>query len=350
MIRALALYSGSPASALAVKLAERAGGLDIRLVYFRSPFFRGEDRIGLSAQRLFPCHPFRSATLKRDYLRLSLGGHGLPFPCGSCRRVLLSKAARLARRLRAEVVITGEVVGRGGLGPDGLSALDAAVGLTGRVLRPLSARLLSPTEAELAGWVDRAVFLDVEDGASTGEERLDRLARELGATTPRGEQRCLLSDPEFVARLAVYLAEGKATANLIQLLEFRHFYRVAPDAVVVMALTREEQATLQTIFLPTDVRLYLPIPGSPLTLVRADWTQCSPEERRRITADAARITLRVAGVAPGHPWSVRFRCEWEEETHRMSVFPPGQGWEARWSDLIPPQVGVEFQGSCQPTA
>ena len=81
---ALALYSGSTASTLAVWLAQRAGVTHLRLVYFRSPFFLGEEKVGLHAQALFPDLRFQCITLKRGFLSLGQQSEGLSFPCGVC--------------------------------------------------------------------------------------------------------------------------------------------------------------------------------------------------------------------------------------------------------------------------
>jgi len=69
---AIALYSGTLASTLAARLAERAGLPLVRLVYFRSPFFLEEDRVGLQAERWLPGHRFQSITLKKTFLTLCL--------------------------------------------------------------------------------------------------------------------------------------------------------------------------------------------------------------------------------------------------------------------------------------
>jgi hypothetical protein len=311
------------------------------------------------AHTLFPLLPFRSYTLKREYLRLEVDGDGLPFPCGTCRQILLRKAARVARRLRAELVITGEVVGRGGLGPAELALLDAQSGLSGRVLRPLSARLLPFTWAE-EGHLKRDVFGNI----AVGERgRLLRLVRDLRVTVGIEGRRCLLSEPRFAMRMAQLLSEGPPTVNTLGLLEFEHFYHIPPGLKVVVAVGQEECDRLQSLFLPTDVRLYLPIPHSPLALVRVDWSCLCPADRLQAVALAARITLTVAGLPrgikpseepeaksriiprgrpPGGAHEVNFRYEWEDETQRIRVLPLS---EERLEELSPAPVGVYFPES-----
>ncbi|MGC9529709.1 MAG: hypothetical protein ACP5G2_03720 [Candidatus Bipolaricaulaceae bacterium] len=316
MNRALVLFSGSLASQLALRLAEAAGAFDLQVVHFRSPFFAACEQVRDHLQRLAPGIPFRTHTLKREYLHIAADGTGLPFPCGACRRVLLRKAARAARRLHAGFVITGEVVGRGGMGAEELMALDSGVGLSGRVLRPLSAQLLPAPR-----WAPRQWGYGFAAG---DEEELARLGRRLGVSEGVGaDRRCRLTDPGFVQRLSSLLAEGPPTVNALRLLEFRHFFHLRPDIKVVVATAREELESLQTLFLPTDVRLYLPVPNSPLALVRADWSRRSAAERMRAVGWAAQLTLAVAGRQQGETERVCFRFEWEEETKRLVATSPG---------------------------
>jgi hypothetical protein len=225
---------------------------------------------------------------------------------------------RLARRLHAELVVTGEVVGRGGLGGDDLAALDSAAGLAGRVLRPLSAQLLPLTWAEQERGVDRASLLGLEQGDDL-RDRMTAAARAVGLDPRTNGRECLLSNPEFVNRFhEVYPTDG-LTENLIQLLRFEHAYRVVPEAQVVVALTLEEQERLQPLFLPTDIRLYVAVAGSPLALVRASWCTQTPEERDRIVAAAAARMIAVSGFSREQAWAVRFRCEWDGETQQMRL-------------------------------
>jgi hypothetical protein len=51
-IRAVVLFSGSLASSIAAKLVEQASSLDLSFVFFRSPFFRGEETVQEEAKKL----------------------------------------------------------------------------------------------------------------------------------------------------------------------------------------------------------------------------------------------------------------------------------------------------------
>lgn len=289
----------------------------MRLVYFRSPFFLQEDRVGVQAERWLGEHRFQCITLKKMFLSLDRWGEGPLFPCGACRRLLLERAARLMRRLGADLVVTGEVVGRGGVGEEELLKIDRALGLAGCVLRPLSALRLPPTRAEEAGQVDRSSFVDLEDGVS--REELLTIARAHGVRWEGEGRECLFSQPGFVPRLLAFDSRTRLTENHIQLLQFEHCYVVDDRALVVVAGTPEEQARLHPLFLPSDVRLYVQVPRSPLALVRARWTELSPEVRAGLIAHAAERMAGVAGFPRGLGWTIRVRCEWEGETRQMRL-------------------------------
>lgn len=304
---------------MAVRLAQRAGVTQLRLVYFRSPFFLDEEEVGSQARRWLGAIRLQSVTLRRG--GISLGGGRAP--CSVCRRALLERVHRLARRVRADLVVTGDVVGRGGLGVEDLVELDRDVGLSGRVLRPLSARLLPLTVAELDGRVDRRSLLDL----TSGEDRAGRLetaARDLGLEPWEGGRRCVLSDAAFVRRLGEIAPAARITENWVHLLQFDHIYRIGTAAQVVVALSAEEQDRLQPLFLPSDVRVYVQIPRSPLALVRAPWSDYRPEERAAVIAAAAERMAEVAGLPRATGWVVRFRCEWEGETRKMRLPIEGQ--------------------------
>jgi hypothetical protein len=315
-IRAVVLFSGSLASSIAAKLVEQASSLDLSFVFFRSPFFRGEETVQEEAKKLG--FSLRFITLKRAFLRLPQENGSL-FPCGTCRKILLARAARLFRGRRFDLIVTGEVVGQGGLGVKEILALDAELGLTGRILRPLSAGLLPPTFAETAGLVDREKLLALT--AKDAPARLRDIAHALGITQDHNGRYCLLRLPEFARRCQAFAQDGVFTANFVRLLEFPHLVRLGPGRLLVIAATPSEQVRLQELFLPEDVRLYIPIPGSPLGLLRAPWPRIAPEERASLIRQAAAQLLAIAGFSPDRPWTVCFRVEEDEETARMQVRP-----------------------------
>jgi len=339
MSRALVLFSGSTASAVAVRLLQRTSSLELHLLHVQSPFFGRRDDVRAVAERLFPDLPLRCQTLKRDYLNLDCAACGLPFPCGVCRLVLLKKAARAAQRIGAEVIGTGELLDGGGLGPADLETLDGAAGLAGRVVRPLAGRALAPTLAEQNGWLEPSGLWALDVGR---KHLLHSLAEHLGigGTVPTAE-RCAMSDPNYAQRLELMARSGPLTVNALQLLRFSTFQHHPPDLKVVVACGRNEQADLQSLFLPFDVRMYLPVPRSPLALIRADWKGWSHDELRRALLLGGAATARAAGM-DGSPCTVLFRFEFENETRRLALPAFQQSANDEGSNLHPASMAVSL--------
>lgn len=316
MPRALVLYSGSLASAVATKLVAMGQGWGVDLLYVRTPFVNSAELVRERARRLFPGLGFSSCGLKREY---SLDWHrvvaqGVPFPCGVCRLLLFHKAARIMRRKKYDLLVTGEIVGRGGLEVRDLLRMDASVGLSGRVFRPLSAALLPPVAPAGAGRPLPALSLEGDAG-----EKLRLLARKLGLPDLDGSDPCPLEDPGFAARVLTLLRRGPVNLNTLWLMQFPHVF-ATEESVMVVALSPAERRELQSFFLPDDVRLYIPVPHSPLGLLRLQGGLTGAEVQGLVEL-CARIVAALGGYGPGEEVKVAYRYELSTELDYACVRP-----------------------------
>lgn len=326
MVTALALFSGSLASRVAARLVQRSPAVDrIFLLHFRSPFFEERDDLRELVKEEWPGTLFRTQSLKKDYRRLANIVPGQPFSllrsCLSCRTLMLSRAIRFMQRLKADFIITGEVVDHNGLSEQELGRITEDLGIAGLVLRPLSARLLPETIPEIKGWVERDLLGDLRDGEG---DRLRKWGKNLGLDAGNGTDlypRCKLTLAGFGKRLENLFAEEAFTLNTLKLLEFNLYYKRSPDVKMVLAIDDDEKRTLQTYFLPQDLRVYLPIHHGPMTLVRTDWSSKSENEIEEIINLAGRITATHSRAAhlPAVPISYRF--ENDDETQQLNVLP-----------------------------
>ncbi|HDL85057.1 MAG TPA: hypothetical protein ENH11_01790 [Candidatus Acetothermia bacterium] len=326
MVTALALFSGSLASRVAARLVQRSPAVDkIFLLHFRSPFFEEVDGLRELIKNEWPGTVFRTQSLKKDYRRLVNILPGQSFSllrsCLSCRTLMLSRAIRFMQRLNAEFIITGEVVGHQGLAEQEMERITEDLGIRGLVLRPLSARLLPQTIPEIKGWVDRDLLGDLRDGQT------DRLldwgsALDLDVKNEVGfYPRCKLTLSGFGKRLENLFSEEVFTLNTLKLLEFSVYYKRSPDVKMVLALDEREKRTLQTYFLPQDLRVYLPTHAGPMTLVRTDWASKSPREIEEIISLAGRITATHSDASHLVAVPVSYRFENDDETQQLNVFP-----------------------------
>jgi hypothetical protein len=155
-----------------------------------------------------------------------------------CRTFFLRKAAGLARARGIDWLATGEVVGQRALDQSHAALVRAErdAGVSGRVLRPLSAGLLP----DLALPLDRSVRLH----GRTRRGQLDLAAR-LGlvdAPPPRVGC-CRLADPRFAARLRDLIAHRDPAAtsrdDIERLARGRHV-RVGWNVKVVVGRNEDE--------------------------------------------------------------------------------------------------------------
>jgi len=282
-VKAIALLSGGLDSMLAVKLIQEQD-IEVIGVAFTTPFF-GPEKARRAAEQLgIPLHVI---DITDDYIPLLLNpryGYGRNMnPCIDCHALMLKKAGELMPRLGASFVITGEVLGERPKSQtaQALHIVARDAGLTGYVLRPLSAKLLPPTVPEEKGWVDRNRLLAIQ-GRSRKPQMA--LAEQYGLKeypTPAGG--CLLTDPELSRRLKELLAENPAPAREdLELVKYGRHFRVPPGVRIVVARHEREIEPLLACARPGDYLLRLKgIPG-PRTLVRG----------KEISAHA----LRVAGA------------------------------------------------------
>ncbi|OGF52986.1 MAG: hypothetical protein A2Z21_08460 [Candidatus Fraserbacteria bacterium RBG_16_55_9] len=324
MAKAVSLFSGSLASIVATKLIMQEPGVEeVKLLHFRSPFFRDYD-LSKELGKAYFNGSFRSQSVKKDFAELtnipSVGGYDIKNCCTGCRKLMIRKALRYMKKVGADFLVTGEIVGVRGLETEDIARLTQDAGAEDRVLRPLSARLLPPTRAERETWVERRRL----KGFTAGDRcQLIRLARKLGIETEgfSAERRCKLVLPYFGQRLEDLLQEDRLTLNGLELLEFPLYYKRPPDVKIVLGRDEEEKKRLQNFFLPDDLRLYVPVNDGPIALVRANWREKSEREVLQIIELAARITAMHADLGSRHRVQANYRFENSQETYRINIAP-----------------------------
>jgi len=212
----IGLLSGGLDSALACLLLRDAGA-DVQCLHFFTGFcVTGHNsRVGRK-DRPIANHalqvaeemgvPVELVDIADDYLPMVMRpkhGYGRNMnPCVDCRIFMLERAKRRMEELGADFVFTGEVIGQRPKSQlkKSLNTIEEEVGLRGRLLRPLSARLLQPTDVEKAGRVDRSKLLDLH---GRGRKVQFRLAQHYGISnymSPAGGC-CFLTDKSYSSKL-----------------------------------------------------------------------------------------------------------------------------------------------------
>lgn len=177
-IKALILFSGGLDSRLAAKIMEeQLGKENIECINFLLPFGTGCCNSNCSLNfcqkqgikmKIVDC---TKGKLLEEYLKIvrkpKFGyGTGLN-PCIDCRIFLLNKAREYADKNKFDIIVTGEVLGERPMSQhkNALFLVEKETKLEGKLLRPLSAKLLPETEAEKEGKIDRSKLLDIREEA-----------------------------------------------------------------------------------------------------------------------------------------------------------------------------------------
>ena len=172
-------------------------------------------------------------------------------PCIDCHALMIRRAGELMEKLGFDFVATGEVRGQRPMSQNAQSLLtvEKASGLRGRLVRPLSAKLLEPTVPELEGKLDREKLLDI---SGRSRDRQIALAAELGIVDyPSPAGGCKLTEDAFGRKLRDLMEhEGLRDRTLIELLLVGRRFRLPDGSGVILGRDGKENAKLRASSAP----------------------------------------------------------------------------------------------------
>jgi len=286
--KALALLSGGLDSTLAVKLVLNQG-IDVEAINFVSPFcLCGKGGCGAAeAARRFNI-PLKTMSVGEDYLRIIRKpkfGYGKNMnPCIDCRIFMLKKAKKYAKETGAAFIFTGEVLDQRPMSQHKktLDLIEEEAGLKGKVLRPLSAKLLQETDPEKKGLVNKEKLLDIE---GRSRRKQIELAEKLGIRDyPCPAGGCLLTYREFADKMRDLFEHKKAVSlKDVALLKVGRHFRFGKNKMIVGRNESENKILLQ---MKKEEDYYFEAQGcgSPVTLLQGPKTKRAIEEAARLTA------------------------------------------------------------------
>ena len=275
-LKAIALLSGGLDSTLAVRLILDQG-IEVEALNFVTPFCtcnrKGRCEARHVAEELDI--PWKTIAITEEFfqvIREPRHGYGSGMnPCLDCRILMFSRAKERMEEIGAAFVFTGEVLGQRPMSQHrrAMRIIDRESGLDGRVLRPLSARLLEPTIPEKEGFVDREKLLAIQ-GRSRKPQMA--LAEEYGiADYPCPAGGCLLTDPGFARRMRDLMRFRPGfDLNDVNLLKVGRHFRLLPGVKVVVGRNEDENHRLQRLARRGDFFFEVKGCGSPVTPLRRE--------------------------------------------------------------------------------
>ena len=184
-VKALGLLSGGLDSILAVELIRRQG-IEVVAFNVKTPFCSpkkdGSSEAQQAADQLKV--PLKVLCVDKDYLRMLRNpkyGYGKNMnPCIDCKIFMIRKAKKYAREIGASFIFTGEVLGERPKSQHypALRIIEVDSGLKGKLLRPLSAKLLPETSGRKERFSQPSQIVEysrqvTEASVSTGERIRD---------------------------------------------------------------------------------------------------------------------------------------------------------------------------------
>ena len=250
--KAIGLLSGGLDSTLAVRVMSDMG-YEVTAVNVETPFCNcsGDSKCTQTSKKSSLGSDFKRIYAGQEYVDLVKNpphGRGRNMNiCIDCRIYMLKKAKERMDEVGAEVVFTGEVLGQRPMSQHtrALREIEAKSGLKGRLLRPLSGKLLKATIPEKEGNISRDDLLNFQ-GRSRKPQM--KLAEELEITdypTPAGG--CMLADESFARRLQDAFDHGEDSIKIVSKLKYGRHFRLEDGTKIISGRTEQENKVLKAL-------------------------------------------------------------------------------------------------------
>ena len=199
--KALVLFSGGLDSMLSAFIL-RKQRIKVTPMCFFSYFFNCEKARLFAEEAGFK---LRKEDFSKEHLKIIKNprfgrGSGMN-PCIDCHLLMIKKAGQIMKKEGYDFVVTGEVLGQRPFSQNkqALELIERKAGLKGRIVRPLSLKLLTKTIPEKKGLIKREWFYDIGGRSRKPQLALAKRFRIKNIPSPAGG--CILTDPVFSQRL-----------------------------------------------------------------------------------------------------------------------------------------------------
>lgn len=288
MTRAIAMVSGGLDSILAAKLIKEQG-IEVIGICFKSLFFNEEHARRMVKQIEIPLEVIDFSEEHFNMVKNPKHGYGKNMnPCIDCHAMMMRYSGELLNKFNADFIITGEVVNQRPMSQNrsALNLVKKESGIGQKILRPLCALNLEPTEMEEKGLVDREKLLNISGRNRKVQMELAEKWGIVDYPSPAGG--CKLTEPNFSKRLKDLLKHNEnPTFKDIELLKIGRHFRISNNAKIISTRLQEETPLLKSFLTKEDLYMLCnDFKGSSVSII-GDYT----EEDLKL---AAKVTVRYS--------------------------------------------------------
>lgn len=288
-LKAVALLSGGLDSTLAICVMKEQG-VEIEAINFQTMFGCCKDDARGVAYKLGV--PFTLLKVGDDYLKMiekPKHGYGRGInPCVDCRSYMFDLGKKFMEQVGASFIISGEVLGQRPMSQKkrDFETIEKETGLEGRILRPLSAKLLPETGPEKEGLIDRSKLHAIQ-GRSRYE--LLKLASKYGIENPpHPSSGCSLTSPLFAKKVRdIFDHHPHYQRWEFEALKMGRHFRLDGESKVIIAKNQNENEYFENLQPEGSTLLICDNFAGPTALMTG------PETARRLQL-AAELILRYA--------------------------------------------------------
>jgi len=252
------LFSGGLDSRLALKimqvLSENETKFKIVCLYYHLPFLKDTrkeiEEFCKEQKAELKIFNYAEGKLFKEYMKVISKpkfGYGTGMnPCIDCHLFIINETKKLLNEKNNDFIATGEVLGERPMSQHKKALIDIEQesGLKGRILRPLSAKLLEKTIPEQEGFVNRNNLYNISGRSRKPQMELANKFK-ISYPTPAGG--CLLCEQVFSERLRDLFKRNKVNEinpRDISLLRIgRHFF--FPQYKIIVGRNHEENLLLK---------------------------------------------------------------------------------------------------------
>lgn len=284
MTKALAMVSGGLDSILAAKLIKEQG-IDVIGICFKSYFFDEKNASRMVKQIDIPLEVVDFSEEHFDMVKNPKHGHGKNMnPCIDCHAMMMKYSGELLEKFDADFIITGEVLGQRPMSQNkgALNIVKKESGIGQKILRPLCAKNLEPTEMENNGLVDREKLMDISGRTRKVQMELADKWNIIDYPSPAGG--CKLTEPNYSKRLKEILKHKENISKReLELLKVGRHFRLSDNAKIISTRTAEEAEEIKKYLNEEDLIFYAKDFNGSMVVVVGEATEKDIEFAAKVT-------------------------------------------------------------------